>query len=179
MELIGYKNEVVNLPYRVNKALEGKYFIGHTPALILFRDSNMWAGLINPQNSGVDLFLNTFTVSNYTDTPFQTQIWLVNAPGRGILSSDVSASNRAIFPPHKPKVRLEYGDNACFPDGVSLFTRMAEANSTVVGNYYGKIVVPPGEAVVALLCSPGYRRVCAEVAFGWWEDRGLWPGPPR
>ena len=54
--------------------------------------------------------------------------------------------------------------------GVSLFTRISGANSTVVGNYYGKIIIPSGGSFIVFLYSPGVQPINADVAFGWWEE---------
>ncbi len=167
-----YRNEVTSLEYRVNKAFEGKYFIGHTPVMTL-RGQNAWGGLLNPHGSGVDLFFNTFTVSNYSDMPFRSQLW-VNAPtGRCYMSPYVSPSNTARAPQREPRAQLVYQPEAeGMPSGgVSLLSRIIPANDTVVGNYYGKIVIPPGGSVIVLLYAPR-GEVSAEVALGWWEDRG-------
>ena len=53
--------------------------------------------------------------------------------------------------------------------GCSLFTRVAGAQHRV-GNYYGKIVIPPGGTFLVQLLSPNTGTVSAEVAFGWWEE---------
>jgi hypothetical protein len=52
------KKKVVSLEYRVNKAFEGKYFMGHTPTLTLSGTMGAWGGLINPESSGVSLYVN-------------------------------------------------------------------------------------------------------------------------
>ena len=169
------RNEVVSLEYRVNKAFEGRYFMGHTPVMTL-RGRNDWGRLINPQGSGIDLFINTFTVSNYSDTPFQAELWLNPQPGRGFVSSYVTVSNTARMPLREPKTKLMYQPDAGESPrgGVSLFSRVASANDTVVGNYYGKIVVPEGGSFLVFLYAPR-DEVSTELGFGWWEDRAARP----
>ncbi|OBR90682.1 hypothetical protein CLRAG_33300 [Clostridium ragsdalei P11] len=54
--------------------------------------------------------------------------------------------------------------------GISLFNRIVEANSTVVGNYYGKIVIPSGGSLIVYLHSPGSQHIKTDVALGWWEE---------
>lgn len=166
------RSEVVSLEYRVNKAFEGKYFMGHTPVMTL-NGGNAWGGLANPRGSGVDLFINTFTVSNYSGTPFQAELWLNPLPERSLVSSYVTVSNTAKMPLREPKAKLVYQPAAGGEPkgGTSLFSRVAEADSTVVGNYYGKIVVPEGGSFLVFLYAP-HSEVSAEVALGWWEDRG-------
>ena len=38
--------------------------------LISGQDLNAWGGLINPSDSGVNLFINVYTVTNFSETPF-------------------------------------------------------------------------------------------------------------
>ncbi len=167
------RREVVNLQYRVNKAFKGKYFIGHTPILSIFDSSNSWGGLINPEDSGVNLYVCTFTVSNYSSNPFRAQLWLNSSPVGGRFSPFVSPSNTAQSPLPIPKTNLLYAQNihGVPSDGTSILSRIAEADSTNVANYYGKIVIPPGGSFIAFLYSPGAQRIRTEVAFGWWEDK--------
>lgn len=166
-----YRNEEISLEYRVNKAFEGRYYIGHTPVMTL-HGNNAWGGLMNPQGSGVNLFVNTFTVSNYTDTPFRSQLWVNTPPECGCVSPYVSPTNVAKIPPCEPRAQLVYQAVAqgMPAAGTSLLSRIAPANDTVVGNYYGKIVIPPGAGLIVLLYAPR-AEVAAEVALGWWEDR--------
>ena len=165
------RNEVVSLEYRVNKAFEGKYFIGHTPVMTL-HGYNAWGGLLNPHGSGVDLFINTFTVSNYSDTPFRSQLWVNTPLGRSYVSPYVSPTNTAKMPPRQPNAQLVYqpAEQGTPAGESSLLSRIAPANDTVVGNYYGKIVIPSGGSFIVLLYAP-QGEVSAEVALGWWEDK--------
>ncbi len=165
-------SNVVSLEYRVNKAFMGKYFIGHTPLISMDANTHAWAGLVNPKDSDVNLFLCTFTVSNYNDCPLQAMMWLSDAPRFGVESCDVAVSNQSIRPSPKPEGKIIYSaDNKCAaPDGTSIFPRIVGPYSTEVGNYYGKIVVPPDHAVIITLDSLDQPRGVAGVAFGWWED---------
>lgn len=170
-------NEVVSLEYRVNKAFEGKYFIGHTPILTLAGAFNSYGGLVNPKNSGVNLYINTFAVTNYSDFPFRSQLWLNSIPVSGMASPFVSPSNTAMRQLPKPNAYLSYAQNITgMPlNGVSILSRIAGANSTTVGNYYGKIVIPPGGTFLVFMYSPGTKQINAEVAFGWWEEQPAFP----
>lgn len=169
---MGKYNEVVSLEYRVNKAFEGKYFMGHTPVLTLAGAFNAYGALLNPGKSGVNLYINTFTVTNYSDSPFRSQLWLNSTPASPIASPFVSPSNTAISPLPNPNAYLAYAQSISgMPvNGVSIFSRVSEANSTAVGNYYGKIVIPPGGTFLVFMYSPGIKQVNTEVAFGWWEE---------
>jgi hypothetical protein len=165
--------EVVNLEYYVNKSFEGKYFMGHTPILTLSGGANAWGGLSNPKHSGVNLYINVFTVSNYSSTPFRAELWLNFKPLKGHISSSVSPANLAIKPHPEPEAALIYNQNVGGrPDNrVSIFSRIAGINSTTVADYSGEIILPPGGTFISYLYSPGSKCIKTELAFGWWEER--------
>jgi hypothetical protein len=162
-------NHVVSLEYRVHQAFLGRYFMGHTPQLTLPPCGSVWAALYNPPASGMNIFVNTFTVSNFSATPFRAHLWLNAMAGGGVGSPFVCAANTTIVPQTWPRAVIDYGQSAP-QGGCSLFTRVAGAHSTEVGNYYGKIVIPPGGTFLVQLLSPSTGTVSAEVAFGWWEE---------
>lgn len=168
----GEPGQVVSLQYRVYQSFLGRYFIGHTPVLCISGCQNAWGGLLNPARSGVDLFVNTFTVSNMSGTAFRSVAWLNADPnGRASYSPYVSCANTALDPVPRPKVVLASAQtqNDPFYEGTSLFTRICSPRSTVVGNYYGKIIVPPGGSFIVVLYGAGQQPIKAEVSFGWWE----------
>lgn len=161
--------DVVCLEYRVNKSFEGKYFMGHTPVVTLGR-THAWGGVFNPENSGVNLYICTFTVSNFSAVPFQSQLWITPDLHSGEESPFAACANAVKKRRPKGCIRYAQGVSDTPSGGASLFTRIAGPHSTEVGNYYGKIVVPPGGSFVAFLYAPGAQRIKAEVALGWWEE---------
>lgn len=166
--------DIVSLEYRVNKSFEGKYFMGHTPSLCLSSHENAWGGLYNPRGSKVNLFVNTFTVSNSSSIPFRAELWLnSNIIVRGQISPYISPANTAKTPLPKSEIAILYAqDIKDIPmNGESIFSRIAEANSTTVGNYYGKIIIPPGGSFIVFLHTPGSQNINAEVAFGYWVEK--------
>ncbi len=159
----------VSLDYAVSKAFEGRYYIGHTPVLPL--TSTAWGALLNPVDSSMNLYVRVFTVSNYSATAFQSQVWLGASLENAEVSPHVSPSNIAKKPLRDPYVRLLYAASSSQPScGVSLLSRIAQPNATVVAEYDGEIVVPPGSSFAVYLFSPGSQRINAELAFGWWEE---------
>lgn len=59
----------------LHKSLQGKYFVGGSQEEF-GNCKYAWAGLFNPKNSGVLLFVNVFTVTNDSEIPFSIQVWL-------------------------------------------------------------------------------------------------------
>lgn len=159
----------ISLDYAISKAFEGRYFIGHTPILPL--TSTAWGALLNPIDSPVNLYVRVFTVCNYSATPFQAQAWLGASLDNAEVSPHVSPSNIAKKPLRDPNVRLLYAASSSQPScGVSLFSRITEPNATILGEYDGEIVVPPGSSFAVYMFSPGAQRINTELAFGWWEE---------
>lgn len=171
------RSEVVNLAYRVEQSFLGRYYIGHTSYLTIDPCLGVYGALYNPRDSRVNVFINTFTVSNFSGTPFESQVWINSTPfGTTMASSDVSPANTAA-PASPPSAVLISAQNLLEGpwDGTSLFSRLTEANSTVVGNYYGKIIIPPGGSFLIYL-NPADRQIKTDIALGWWEEP-VWAKP--
>ncbi len=168
-----YRNEVVSLEHSTEKAFEGKYFAGHTPALLL-HGLNAYGALVNPPGSGVNMFINTYSLSNYSNMLLQTYTWMNCPLGRCLVSSFVSTSNFAKRPLTVPKAEVVYRqDMSGEPSGgVNLFPWIAAANQTTVGTFHGRYIIPPGGSFLVFLCAPEIEAG-AEIAFGWWEDKTI------
>lgn len=170
--------EVVSIPNPLYKSLQGKYFVGQTELLTFSNTTNAWGALINPNGSGVNLFANVFTISNFSDKPFLVQIWFnTNLPGgTGSVSSKVSPANTALVPPPVPKVQVQFNQNVNgIPvGGVNVFDRIVPPGATLASEEDGKYVFPPRGNWSLFLTSPGPEAVSlsAIVAFGWWEEKG-------
>lgn len=165
---------VVNIPNPIYEAMEGKYFIGTTHTLFPNQFANAWGALINPRDSGVNFYLNTFTVTNSGEIPLVAQAWM-NAfpPGKGEISKKVSPTNTAAKHLHKPKVEIFYARQThevpC--KGVHIFDRIATPEATLVDEKDGKIIIQPGGTFLVFLVAPFEGAAAARIAFGWWEDK--------
>jgi len=156
------------------KSLQGKYFVGLSREE--FGDGkHAWAGLFNPPDSGLLLFVNVFTVSNVTEIPFSFQVWLNAATSGAAKPTDMqSPSNTAICPPPKPKVQFLYAENVdAEPTGGTLiFGRRCPAETTIVSEEDGKFICPPGGNFLINYLPPetSNEKVLGRIAFGWWEE---------
>ncbi|SHI28412.1 DUF6143 family protein [Desulfosporosinus lacus] len=169
-------DEVVNIPNPLFKSLQGKYFVGQTESLILSNTANAWGSLVNPIGSGVNLFANVYTISNFTDRPFLAQLWFnTDPPGTGTQSTKISPANTALVPPPIPKVQLQFNQNVngVPVGGINVFDRIVPPGGTLVSEEDGKLIFPPGGNLVLFLTSPGAVAVSftAIIAFGWWEEK--------
>ncbi len=161
-------------PFSLYKSLQGKYFIG-TSSVEFGNGKYGWAGLFNPPGSRTLLFLNVFTVTNITDTPFSSQAWLnVKVSGKPKITRTQSPANTAICPLPVPKMCFLYSENvSSLPsEGTLIFGRRCSAQSTVVSENDGKFICPPGGSFLINLLPPetSNEKIFANIAFGWWEE---------
>lgn len=103
--------EVVNITSPALNSRLGKYFIGQTGLLNFGSGYNAWGGIINPIDSGVNLYIDIFTITNFSTQSFVGEIWLnANTPKNSVVSPTVTPSNQGISPPLIPKAVMKYAD---------------------------------------------------------------------
>ncbi|TFD93674.1 DUF6143 family protein [Jeotgalibacillus sp. R-1-5s-1] len=165
--------KVVNIPNPLYQSLQGRYFVGQTEHVLFGKGRNAWGGLVNPEGSDVDLFVNAFTITNHSDQPFEAEIWFNPVvPGKPQVSNNVTPANTALCPLPEPEVKIEYAECVKgFPKkGVMAFRRIVQPQSTLVSDEDGKFIFPPGGSFIIFLVSPDHHdMIQAEVAFGWFE----------
>ncbi len=167
--------DVVSIPNPLSKSIQGKYFAGQTESLSFSNTTNAWGALVNPTFSGVNLFANVFTISNFSEKPFLVQIWFnTNPPGTINVSTKVSTANTALVPHRIPKVQVQFNQNVNGVPlgGINVFDRVVPPGTTIASEEDGKFIFPPGGNWVLFLTSPGSEATTfsAIVAFGWWEE---------
>ena len=172
-----YKNmpmEVVDVTTPALNSMLGRYFIGQTD-MLNFGRRDAWGGIVNPLDSGVNLYFDIFTITNFSAQSFVSEIWLNARPPRNAKPSfTVTPSNQAIVPPPKPKAILLNADNVCEPlgGGVSIFGRIVPPNATLVSDsHQGSIIIPPGGTFSILLHSQTMQNVQGTIVLTWWEDK--------
>ncbi|MDP4117838.1 MAG: DUF6143 family protein [Bacillota bacterium] len=165
---------IEQIPISLSESLQGKYFVGISREEF-GAGKYAWAGLFNPEGSGVLLFANVFTVSNVTEIPFSFQVWL-NATTLGTAKpTDMqSSANTAIQPIPKPKVQFLYAENvdAQPTEGTLIFGRRCPAETTIVSEEDGKFICPPGGNFLINCLPPetSDEKILGRIAFGWWEE---------
>lgn len=153
----------------------GKYFLGQTEMLTFGGSYNAWGALHNPIESNVNMFLNAYTISNFSTEPLTAEGWLSSLlPGEAQVSKFFAAGNQAISPPAKPQVEIK---NASLvtktpTGGTYTFVRRVEPNQTLTKHdFQGMYIIPPGSSFALFFLSPGKQHVQARVAFGWWKEK--------
>lgn len=166
---------VIVIPYSVQQAFLGSYFFGQTELLTFGSQTHAWGALVNPVYSGVNLFWNVYTISNFTDKPLTTEFWLNSSPiGKIKTSTLVASSNQAIVPCPSPKVVIQYAEEVPTTprDGIYSFTRRVEPHTTLTRHdFQGLIILPPGGNAIGFIKSPGQGIFRARIAYGWWEEK--------
>ncbi len=165
---------VIVLSNSVYQSYLGRYFLGQTKT-IYFEDNSMaWGGLINPDNSNVNMFLNAYTISNYSDQPITAEGWLSSSlPGAAITSHDYAAGNQSIAPPTQPMVKIQSANYVTTTpsDGTYAFTRRVEPMITLTKHdFQGMYMIPPGGSFVLFFLPGNKKPIHVRIAFGWWEE---------
>ena len=166
----------VNIPIELYESEKGDYFIGYADNLSLGNGTSAWARLYNPRQSGVNLHVNVWTVTDISESPFRAQFWFnATAPGTFTESDLVTPSNTAIWPAPRPKVKLQLASDITGDPtgGVKAFVRRGEPGTTVVETENGKLIFPPGGSFLVFISIEGNPDIAASgrIAFGWWEER--------
>lgn len=165
--------EVVSIPVSLSKSIEGKYFVGQTEPLHVCKGSDAWAGLVNPRNSNVILFVNVFTISNFSDEHLTAEIWLnASLPENLDKSYNVSPTNTAIKPLPKNRINILSSDSDIVTPkkGINVYKRIVQPNETLVAEEDGKFIIAPGGNYSLIIKSTNLNHSKVVVAFGWWEE---------
>ncbi len=163
------------MPYSLYRSLKGQYFMGYADNMYFEMDKSAWAMLYNPQDSGVNLFVNVWTMTDLYEPPTRVQIWFNSRmPGDAMESPLLTTVNFTMQPQPKPKAKLVQASNVTGePDGgAKAYARRSLPGETIVKEEEGKIILPPGGNITVFISNsegvniPAYTR----VAYGWWEE---------
>lgn len=164
----------VNIPIELYESIKGQYFIGYADQLSFGNGTSAWARLYNPPDSGVNLYVNVWTVTDISEAPFRAQFWFNSSPMETPSESPITPSNMAIQPPPLPKIKLQSASNVTHDPlgGIKAFVRRGVPNETLVETENGKLIFPPGGNFLVFLSLPEYPTTPASgrIAFGWWEE---------
>jgi hypothetical protein len=167
--------EVVDITSPALNSMLGRYFIGQTGMLNFGNKYNAWGGIINPDNSGVNLYFDIFTITNFSTQNFIGEIWLnAEPPMESIISSTVTPSNQSISPPPRPKAVMEYADYTTefLTNGVNIFGRIVAPNSTLVSDSHkGSMIIGPGGSFSILLKPLEPQPIKGTIVLTWWEEK--------
>ena len=165
----------VSIPVGLMKSIEGKYFVGIADDLRFGNATNAWARLYNPPNSGVNLYIDNWTVSDILTTPYRVRAWFNCTPTGFIeFSQNVAPSNMTIVPQPRSHIFLQYAISVSgFPtDGIGAFVRYGLEGTNITSVEEGKFIFPPGGSFLISLSNPENPTLPAtgSIFFGWWEE---------
>lgn len=168
-------SQVANMPYPLYLSLQGTYFVGYADEMEFGRGNTAWAGLFNPPNSGVNLHIYFWEVSNSGPSPIRAQIWFNSyPPGQPIKSTTVTPGNTSLCPPPKPKIKLLQSNNVIGEPkgGIKAFVRRAQSGVTIGDEEFGKFIFPPGGSFIIFLSNPETPNepARATISYSWWEE---------
>lgn len=168
----------INIPNPLAKSFAGKYFVGYSDDLTLGKNTSAWAGLFNPIDSGVYLFVNVWTITELLNiSPIRAQIWFnAKLPGKPTTeSTTITPANKALVPAPRPRIQLLKANNVVGTPtgGVKAFVRRTDPGTTQVFEEDGKYIFAPGGNLTVFLSNPETpeESAAARVAFGWWEEK--------
>lgn len=167
--------QVGSMPYALYESLQGKYFLGYTGELEFGNGKSAWAGLFNPENSNVNLYVYFWQVTNTGASPIRAQIWFNSElPGISTRVKNVTSGNTAIYPLPKPKVKLYQASNVIDEpeNGVKAFVRRAQPGTDIGDVEVGKFIFPPGGNFTIFLFNPETptQPAKATVGYAWFEE---------
>lgn len=171
--------QVATMPNSLFHSLQGQYFVGYADNMFFESDKNAWAALYNPENSGVNLFVNVWTVTDLYEPPIRMQIWMNSKlPGDYTVSRLATPSNTAINPLPSPKVSILQASNVTgTPEGgIKAFVRRTLPGETIVSEEEGKFIIPQGGNFAIFLSNADGGKIPASirVAYGWWEEKACY-----
>ncbi len=170
-----YLPQTVSVPMSLYKSKQGEYFDGYAGKLLFTGpDMSAWAGLFNPPDSRVNLFISSWAATSLYSN-FRIQVWFNPVlPGSPDLSDRVSTTNFTLNPQPKPKVQLLYASNVKGkPEGgMEAFSFRGGPQNTIYVQENGKFIFPPGGSFALVLAHKEEPDARAEgrIAFGWYEE---------
>ena len=73
--------EIAGIPIDLYRSMQGRFFAGLAEDLQFGNGTGAWASLTNPVDSGVNLFVWAWAITDVLDTAYRVQIWM-NADAR-------------------------------------------------------------------------------------------------
>ncbi|WLR43390.1 DUF6143 family protein [Bacillus carboniphilus] len=164
---------VVNVENTSFQASKGKMFIGTTDTLKFGPDTSAWARLYNPIDSTVNLFINTYFISNLSEVTIFKETYL-NAlpPGERIVSNSISNTN--LGSRRTPQGIIEFNPSVIGEPsgGVKVTTSpVTSLGRLAVGELMGQLIIVPGTSFLVFFKSESMAEATFDII--WFESKEI------
>lgn len=164
----------VLVPYAMSMSMQCRYYLGQTEKIDIGSGSQGYAALVNPVRSTMQLYINDWYVSNFTDQPVEMQVWFGQA--RAVTGAKTSTQITSGYVQSSPcpssQGQILYSSGGAFPpaDGVIASTRILPPMTTINAEKSGHWILAPGTALMFQF--PQAEREGGQIlsAIGWWEQ---------
>lgn len=148
------------------------YYYGTSPQINIGRGNDALVVLVNPRDSGIDLYLNKLSCANYSNSPIAVEVYTMATLGGEITQSDRIAPGNNGCDFCNGEGQIFYGDDNTISNGVQVYSRSIEAYRTSDGYPNGSIILQPGStrAYLIKVINPNETAV-ASLSFAWWEEK--------
>ncbi|USG64576.1 DUF6143 family protein [Brevibacillus ruminantium] len=166
------RNIHLEYPLAAAMALQCKYYLGQTSPISAGNGTAASGGLINPQRSGVHLYINEFAITNRSsDHSVEAKLWFGKASSLGnpVVSPQIT-SGFIQFPACPSAQGQIVQDAGPVPsDGTTAATHIVPAHTSVTSEKSGQWILAPGTALLFHFPAEG-DAVELIVSLGWWEQ---------
>lgn len=160
----------VAIDYPLYQSSKRLYYIGQTPILD-GQSGSALALLYNPTDSKRQIYVNSITITNISDSSLLAEFYLRSQSPPGSISPFVSCTNTDICPPSIPVGQIEYFTSPIpIPNtGISIFSRIVSPQSTLVVDG-GQIILGENQSLSVYIGSfSPIEFDHIRFAFGWSE----------
>lgn len=165
----------VMIPYAMSMSSHCRYFLGQTDKIDISGGAQGFGALVNPLRSGVQLYVNDWYVSNFSDQAVEMQIWF--GPARSVVgakaSSQITPGFVQLSPCPAPHGQLLFSsaDAARPSNGSIASTRILPPMTSIGAEKSGHWILAPGTAMMVHVPAQSERESGEMVfAIGWWEQ---------
>jgi len=164
------------IPHVAVMAAQCRYYLGQTEKMPIGEGTPCCGALVNPDDSGVQLHIQEYFITNCSSQPLEAQVWFGRTgaiPGAKT-SAQISPGfvRLAGCPPAQGKILFSSAASETPPSSVAVSTQLLPPLTTSVFEKNGHWILDPGTAMMVFLHAADVREngknECLFAA-AWWE----------
>ena len=172
-----YGRYAAAIPYVSAMASQCRYYLGQTEKMRIGVNTHGCGTLANPDDSGVQLYIHEYAVTNFSGKPLEAQIWFGQT--KSIVGAKISTQispglvQLSACPSAQGKILFSSGTTEPPRLGVAVSTKILPPQATSVFEKSGHWILNPGTAMMVSLHSlADSENFKGEFLFsaGWWEQ---------